>query len=112
MGATCQKANVEKMGRPVFCVNVNLYVKPDRREEFLACIRNNKRGTEGTEALALEYTWGESMEEKNTFHFQEKYIGKEGFEAHQKAPHFAVWEKFAKSDPFTKPPEVFLFQSA
>mmetsp|Transcript_18237 Transcript_18237/g.27352 ORF Transcript_18237/g.27352 Transcript_18237/m.27352 type:complete len:106 (+) Transcript_18237:96-413(+) len=95
----------------VFCVNVNLYVKPGKREEFLAVIRNNQKGT-AKEPLALDYTWGESTTEANTFYFQEKYKGKEGFEAHQKAPHFAKWEEFVKTHPFTKDPEVMLFEAA
>lgn len=38
-----------------------------------------------------------------------QYMGKAGFEAHQAAPHFKEWEKFASSDPFSAPPEVFFF---
>eukprot|EP00466_Bigelowiella_natans_P016345 jgi/Bigna1/146517/aug1.116_g21225 len=64
------------------------------------------------EPLAIEYTWGESQTEANTFHFQEKYKGKAGFEAHQQAPHFKRWEEFVQSDPFTKAPEVMLFEEA
>jgi quinol monooxygenase YgiN len=91
-------------------MQVNLFVKPARRDEFLACIRANEKGTIGSEPLALEYSWAESMTEPNTFHFQEKYQGKPGFEAHQQTQHFADWEAFAGTDPFTKAPEVFQFQ--
>ena len=78
------------------------------REEFLAVVRANAEGT-ATEPLAKEYVWGESETEPNTFHFHEKYDGKAGFEAHTQAPHFANWEKFAGSDPFTTDPEVVFF---
>lgn len=57
------------------------------------------------------YTWGEDTTTPNAFHFQEAYIGKEGFEAHTQAPHFANWEVFAKSDPFTQPPAVVFFKT-
>jgi len=93
----------------MYCLNVKLAVKPERRDEFLECIKNNQRGTLGTEPLAVVYTYGEEVDNPNTFYFHEKYKGKEGFEAHAAAPHFAAWEKFAATDPFTSPPEVFFF---
>ena len=38
---------------------VNLYCKPERRDEFLETITANKRGTDSAEKNALQYTWGE-----------------------------------------------------
>ena len=93
-----------------FCLNVQLCIKPERRDEFIECIRNNQKGTLSTEPLALEYTWGEDTSEPNTFHFYEKYEGKAGFEAHQATPHFAKWEDFAASGPFTSPPVVKFYE--
>merc|ERR1712046_446511 len=93
-----------------FCLNVKLCIKPQRRDEFIACIRNNQQGTLSTEPLALEYTWGESMDAPNTFHFYEKYVGRAGFEAHQATEHFAAWETFAASEPFTSPPVVEFYE--
>ena len=79
---------------------------------------------------------GESTTERNTFYFHEQYKGKAGFEAHTQAPHFKVslkwtrhsdcsekerrlkvvrvqvWEEFAATEPFTKPPEVQFFEVA
>ena len=97
-----------------FCVNVNLYVKPERREEFLKVIAINSAGTLANEPLNISYTWGESTTEKNTFHFQEQFKGKEGFDAHTQSPHFAVWRVFteAEDSPFWKPPTVFFFESS
>ena len=95
-----------------FCLSVKLCVKPERRDEFLACIRANQKGTLGTEELAIEYVWGEDLEEENTFHFYEKYHGRAGFEAHQRTPHFAAWEVFAGSDPFSAPPVVKFYEEA
>ena len=100
------------LGGPLgsFALNVNLYVKPERRAEFLQCIGANQRGTLTTEPLACVYVWGESTAAPNTFHFHEQYLGKEGFDAHCAAPHFADWEAFAATDPFTKDPEVTFFE--
>lgn len=96
-----------------FCLNVNLYVKPERREEFLKTIAINSAGTLSNEPLNISYTWGESTTEKNTFHFQEQFKGEEGFLAHTNAPHFATWKAFADAEdtPFSKPPVVFFFET-
>lgn len=60
-----------------FCVSVNVFVKPEKREEFLKVIAGNAAGTRSNEPLNLSYTWGESTTEKNTFHFQvNKAFGK------------------------------------
>jgi quinol monooxygenase YgiN len=99
-----------KIGDPVFCVNVNLYIKPNRRDEFLKVIKANQLGTLSSEPLAILYTWGQSAVDENIFYFQEQYHGKEGFEAHTKSRHFEVWEAFTRTDPFSKPPEVMLFE--
>ena len=97
--------------KTAFCVTVNLYPKSEVREEFLKVIANNKKGTDGKEPLALQYTFGESTTEANTFHFHEQYSGaedgKEGFDAHASSPHFAEWETFVGTDPFVKPPDVY-----
>lgn len=95
---------------PKFCLNVKLCIKPERRDEFLECIRDNQAGTLGTEPLALEYVFGEDADEPNTWHFYEKYVGRAGFEAHQATPHFAAWEAFAATGPFTSPPVVKFYQ--
>ena len=93
-----------------FCLNVKLCVKPERRSEFIECIQSNQKGTLATEPLALEYVWGEDMAEANTFHFYEKYQGRQGFEAHQATEHFAAWERFAATEPFTAQPVISFYE--
>ena len=101
---------IMKVGDPIFCVNVNLYIKPERKDEFLSVIKKNQLGTLTNEPLAIQYTWGQSVDDPNTFYFHEQYHGKEGFEAHQKSSHFAVWAEFTKTSPFSKPPVVTLWE--
>lgn len=91
--------------REAVCLNVELCIKEEVRDEFLEVIRNNKRGSD-QEPLCMQYSWGESVHTPNTFYFHEQYIGEEGIAAHNAAPHFKVWEDFASKDPFTKPPVV------
>eukprot|EP00549_Striatella_unipunctata_P003184 CAMPEP_0118682304 /NCGR_PEP_ID=MMETSP0800-20121206/5414_1 /TAXON_ID=210618 ORGANISM="Striatella unipunctata, Strain CCMP2910" /NCGR_SAMPLE_ID=MMETSP0800 /ASSEMBLY_ACC=CAM_ASM_000638 /LENGTH=104 /DNA_ID=CAMNT_0006578685 /DNA_START=159 /DNA_END=473 /DNA_ORIENTATION=- len=93
----------------IVALNVILRIKPTVRERFLEVILNNQKGTQELEPLALEYTFGEDASEPNTFHFHEKYKGEEGVAAHNASPHFAVWEDFVKTDPFTSPPEVYKY---
>ena len=107
---------VEKIpSRPAFCVHVELCVKPDIRDEFLEVIRNNQRGSTQDETLCLQYVYGESSSEPNKFIFHEEYEGadggKEGFDMHCQAPHFAKWEEFVEKDPFTKDPVVYFFKT-
>lgn len=98
-----------------YCLNVNLYPKPEVRDEFLRVIAANKEGTDTKEPLALQYVYGESTQSPGTFHFHEQYTGeedgKEGFDAHAAAPHFQEWEAFASKDVFQKPPEVSFFKT-
>ena len=97
--------------KTAFCVTVNLYPKEEVRDEFLRIIGNNKKGTDETEPLALQYTYGESTSMPNVFHFHEQYAGgdggKAGFDAHASSSHFQEWESFAATNPFAKEPEVF-----
>jgi quinol monooxygenase YgiN len=103
-----------------FGLNVNLYPKATVREDFLKVISDNKKGTDSTEELALQYTYGEATTVEgvkkgavNVFHFHEQYtgkeLGKEGFNAHASTPHFVAWEDFVSTDPFERDPEVFFF---
>ena len=39
----------------VYYLNVKMAIKPERRDEFLAVIENNQRGTLGTEPNAIAY---------------------------------------------------------
>ncbi len=103
--------------RPAFCLNVKLCINPDVREEFLSVINNNQMGSR-KEPLCLQYDFGESDVEPNTFHFHEQYTGsddgKEGFESHASTQHFAAWEVFASgtaTTQFTSPPVVSFYKS-
>lgn len=91
--------------QPAFCVHAELCIKEEVREEFLRVIENNAKGS-NEEVLCLQYSYGESEDTPNKFVFHEEFLGKEGFDAHASMPHFLAWEKFAGTDPFTKPPKV------
>ena len=94
-----------------YCLSVKLAVNPAKRDAFLAAIRNNAKGTLTTEPACRQYTWGESTTTPCTFHFQEQFDDKAGFDAHTMAPHFKIWEQFASQpDAFTAPPVLDFFE--
>ena len=92
-------------------LNVMVSVKPARRAEFLEVIRANAAGTL-LEPRNLRYCWGPSAGDENVFHFQESFVEKAGFEAHCAAPHFAKWEAFVATDPFSAEPSVQFYEPA
>ena len=102
--------------RPAYCLNVQLCIQPDVRDEFLKVILNNQEGSR-KEPLCLQYDFGENIQTPNVFHFHEQYTGeedgKEGFNAHTAAPHFAVWDEFASKGAgvFVKDPVVNFFRT-
>ena len=65
-----------------YCLNVNLYIKPERRDEFLQVIKQNAQGARTNEPKCRLYVYGESVTATNTFHFQEIYDDKDGFLQH------------------------------
>eukprot|EP00588_Corethron_pennatum_P010176 CAMPEP_0194272574 /NCGR_PEP_ID=MMETSP0169-20130528/6110_1 /TAXON_ID=218684 /ORGANISM="Corethron pennatum, Strain L29A3" /LENGTH=229 /DNA_ID=CAMNT_0039015275 /DNA_START=82 /DNA_END=771 /DNA_ORIENTATION=- len=101
-------------GPGTYCLNVELCIRPEVRDTFMECILNNQRGSRN-EPLCLQYDFGESVETPNSFYFHEQYKGadggREGFEAHAASPHFAAWEEFAATGPFTKPPVVAFYRT-
>jgi quinol monooxygenase YgiN len=99
----------------VFCLNVQLDVQAEYRDEFLRVIENNAQNS-NHEPLCLQYHYGEDELLPHTFHFHEQYTGadggKEGFDAHTKTAHFQVWEDFAQAgNPFTLPPTVQMYRT-
>jgi len=97
--------------RAGLCLNVELNILPEFRDEFFTVIAQNKHGSDTNEDGCDQYTWGESVTNPNTFHFHEQYRNEAALAAHTTSPHFHVWEQFANHTPFTKPPTVQKFQS-
>ena len=89
--------------RAGICLNVELNIPPDCRDEFFTVIAQNKHGSDTNEDGCDQYTWGESVTNPNTFHFHEQYRNAAALAAHTTSPHFHVWEQFAHHTPFTKP---------
>jgi len=105
-----------KSSSSVFCLNANLYVKPNDRSDFIRFMEN-ARSCSIHEPLCQEYQYGESMHTPNTFHVHQAYTGdnggKEGFDVHAKTSHYQTWKEFSANDkPFTKSPVGYVFRSS
>lgn len=101
--------------QPKFCLNANLYIRPEHRKEFLRVIKN-ARSQSIREPLCAEYNFGESIDTPNTFHVHQEYVGddggKEGFDLHSDTPHYQRWKDFSnQQDPFTEEPVGYPFRS-
>ena len=88
----------------VVCLNVELSIKPECRDEFLLVMGNNKKGADQDEDLCLQFVFGENIDKPNTFHLHEQYASQEGLDFHNASPHFAKFYQFAeKAMDTTKP---------
>ena len=111
-----ERVNSHDTLSPTYCLNVELCIRPEVRDEFISVIQNNQLGSRTKEPLCVQYDYGESTTTPNHFYFHEQYIGKdngkEGFDQHSQSDHFKKWEEFvADKNPFTKEPVVSFFQS-
>ena len=95
----------------LLCMNATLFIKPERRHDFLECIQRAEVET-NQEPLAVLYLYGEDEQTPNTFHVHQEYKGREGFDAHKLTKHYDAWRRFAATDPFTAPPEGYVFAAA
>lgn len=100
--------------RDAYCLNVQLHIKQDVRDEFLRVVENNAKNTV-KEPLCLQYVYGQDEMNPTIFHFHEEFTGresgKEGFEAHTRTDHFGVWEEFVAKKPFASPPLVSFYRT-
>eukprot|EP00527_Entomoneis_sp_CCMP2396_P005456 CAMPEP_0198140076 /NCGR_PEP_ID=MMETSP1443-20131203/3287_1 /TAXON_ID=186043 /ORGANISM="Entomoneis sp., Strain CCMP2396" /LENGTH=216 /DNA_ID=CAMNT_0043802393 /DNA_START=62 /DNA_END=712 /DNA_ORIENTATION=+ len=97
---------------PAFCLNVELCIKPNVRDEFLNAMVDNQVGARTTESKCMQFDFGESVDNPNSFYLHEQYTDKEGFEAHTKSPHFLAWQEFiATKEPFTIPHVKSVYQT-
>jgi quinol monooxygenase YgiN len=85
----------------LFCLNANLHIHPDHREELLSLLEH-ARSQSIREPLCVEYHYGESLTHPNTFHVHQQYSGhdggREGFDQHAETVHYQQWKQFSSND--------------
>ena len=80
----------------MFSLVVQMEVRPDRREEFLAGMAANAEAAVRDEPGCLRFDICSVDGDENRFVLYELYTDADAFAAHKAAPHFAQWRTVAK----------------
>ena len=80
----------------MFSLVVQMQVRPDRREEFLAGMAANAEASVRDEPGCLRFDVSAVAADGNRFFLYELYTDAEAFEAHKASPHFAQWREIAE----------------
>ena len=80
----------------MFSLVVQMQVRPDRREEFLAGMAANAEASVRNEPGCLRFDISAAAADGNRFFLYELYTDAEAFEAHKASPHFAQWREIAE----------------
>ena len=79
----------------MFSLMVQLEVRPEDRDEFLAAITTNAQASVRDEPGCHRFDVSAVEGDENRFVLYELYDDAEAFEAHKRAPHFAAWRQVA-----------------
>lgn len=74
---------------------VQLHIRPEHREEFLAGIAANAEASVRDEPGCLRFDVCSVASDENRFVLYELYADADAFAAHTRAPHFQEWRKIA-----------------
>jgi autoinducer 2-degrading protein len=80
----------------MFSLVVQMEVRPDRREEFLAGMTANAETSVRDEPGCLRFDVSAVAADRNRFFLYELYTDAAAFEAHKASPHFAQWRTVAE----------------
>ena len=79
----------------MFSLTVQLAVRPEDREEFLAAITTNAAASVRDEPGCHRFDVTAVEGDDDRFVLYELYDDADAFEAHKAAPHFAAWRQVA-----------------
>jgi (4S)-4-hydroxy-5-phosphonooxypentane-2,3-dione isomerase len=79
----------------MFSLMVQLEVRPEDRDEFLAAITTNAQASVRDEPGCHRFDVSAVEGDHSRFVLYELYDDEEAFEAHKRAPHFAAWRQVA-----------------
>ena len=80
----------------MFSLVVQMEVRPDRREEFLAGMTANAETSVRDEPGCLRFDVSAVAADRNRFVLYELDTDAAAFEAHKASPHFAQWRTVAE----------------
>ena len=76
----------------MYVVVVNVHVRPEASEAFIAATRDNHRGTRG-EPDNVRFDVLRRTDDPNRFVLYEVYRSEAAFAAHQRTAHYAAWKE-------------------
>ena len=79
----------------MFSLMVQLEVRPEDRDEFLAAITTNAEASVRDEPGCLRFDVSSVEDDENRFVLYELYRDAAAFEEHRAAPHFRAWREVA-----------------
>ena len=80
----------------MFSLVVQMEVRPERRDEFLAGMAANAEAAVRDEPGCLRFDVSSVAADPNRFFLYELYTDAEAFAAHKASPHFAQWRRIAE----------------
>jgi (4S)-4-hydroxy-5-phosphonooxypentane-2,3-dione isomerase len=80
----------------MFSLVVQMEVRPEHREEFLAGMAANAEAAVRDEPGCLRFDISSVAADPNRFFLYELYADAAAFEAHKASPHFAQWRQIAE----------------
>jgi (4S)-4-hydroxy-5-phosphonooxypentane-2,3-dione isomerase len=80
----------------MFSLVVQMEVRPEHREEFLAGMAANAEAAVRDEPGCLRFDVSSAAADPNRFFLYEIYADADAFEAHKASPHFAQWRQIAE----------------
>ena len=80
----------------MFSLVVQMEVRPEQREEFLAGMTANAEAAVRDEPGCLRFDVSAVADDPNRFFLYELYTDAAAFEAHKASPHFAQWRQIAE----------------
>jgi quinol monooxygenase YgiN len=80
----------------MYSLIVQMQVRPERREEFLAGMAANAEASVRDEPGCLRFDICSVASDENRFLLYELYADADAFAAHKASPHFARWREIAE----------------
>ncbi|MHB1005644.1 MAG: putative quinol monooxygenase [Chloroflexota bacterium] len=87
-------------------VIVQVHIQPNHREQFLASMLDDARGSVNDEPGCLRFDVIQDNSDPNKIYLYEAYRDDAAFEAHRQAPHYLKWKETVK-DWYTQPNIAF-----
>ncbi len=81
------------MENALLVLMVNVKVKPERRADFIAAVREDGEGTTTKEAGNLQFAAVQHAEDPDRFFLFEVYRDEAALEAHRQMPHFLKYRE-------------------